>query len=90
MKKSILKSLKGEQNDKTDKALQFILNYFANEVLKKDKQIMEILESCRKAIEKNWCLGCNAIEPPYNGIPNCKYSKPPTIKERIKNLKKFF
>ncbi len=44
---------------------------------------MELIPSCKKAIEKNWCLGCNAIEPPYNGIPNCKYSKPPTAQESI-------
>ncbi len=46
-----------------------------------------LIESCKKAIEKNWCLGCSAVEPPYGGIPNCKYSKPPTAQESIGKIK---
>ena len=48
---------------------------------------MELTENCKRAIEKSYCLGCNAIEPPYNGIANCKYSKPPTAEESIARIK---
>ncbi len=49
---------------------------------------MELIPSCKRAIEKNWCLGCNVIEPPYNGMQNCKYSKPPTAQESINKIYK--
>ena len=43
-----------------------------------------LIDSCKKAIEKGWCLGCQPLENPYfTGNENCKYGKTPTAKESI-------
>ena len=48
----------------------------------------ELIESCRKAIENKWCLGCQSLENPlFNGNQNCPFSKPPTAEESIKQIK---
>lgn len=42
----------------------------------------ELIESCKKAIAENRCLGCQALENPYfTGNWNCRYSK--TILEKV-------
>lgn len=47
-----------------------------------------LIESCKKAIENDWCLGCQALEEPtFVGNPNCKYSKSPTVEESINYIK---
>ena len=48
----------------------------------------ELIESCKKAIANGWCTGCQALEmPEFRGRYNCKYSKPPTAAESIKQIK---
>lgn len=45
----------------------------------------ELIESCKRAIQENRCLGCTGLEyPEYKGNPNCEYSKEITIKNNIK------
>lgn len=35
-----------------------------------------LIESCRKAIAEERCLGCSNLEnPDFVGNPNCEYSK---------------
>lgn len=47
-----------------------------------------LIESCRKAIENEWCTGCQALEEPtFRGRWNCKYSKPPKVKTSMKQIK---
>ena len=49
---------------------------------------MELIESCKRAIAENRCLGCQALENlSYAGNPNCEYSKVPSSKESIRNIK---
>ena len=49
---------------------------------------MELIESCKKAIAEERCLGCQALENlNYGGNPNCEYSKIPTSQESIRNIK---
>jgi hypothetical protein len=44
----------------------------------------ELIESCKKAIENEWCTGCQALEmPEFRGRVNCKYSKPPVAQDYI-------
>lgn len=47
----------------------------------------ELIESCKKAIEKNYCGGCTALED-YNfkGNANCPY-RIPSAQESIKQIK---
>lgn len=48
----------------------------------------ELIPSCKKAIDNSWCTGCVALEmPEFRGNPNCKYSKPPSAKESIEQIK---
>ena len=48
----------------------------------------ELIESCRKAIEENRCLGCTALENPYFvGNKDCRYSKTHTAQESIEQIK---
>ena len=48
----------------------------------------ELIDSCKKAIEKEWCTGCQALEmPQFRGRPNCKYSKPPKAENSINQIK---
>lgn len=36
----------------------------------------ELIESCKKALAENRCLGCQSLENPYfTGNLNCIYSK---------------
>lgn len=49
---------------------------------------MELIESCRKAIEKGECLGCQALENSnFEGNKNCIYGKASTVEESIKQIK---
>ena len=49
---------------------------------------MELINSCKKAIENRKCLGCQALEDKnFRGNPNCRYSKIPTAQESIKQIK---
>lgn len=49
---------------------------------------MELIETCKKAIAEERCLGCTGIEDKnYRGNPNCIYSKIPTAEESIKQIK---
>ena len=48
---------------------------------------MELINSCRKAIESGRCLGCQALEDKnFRGNPNCEYSKIPTAQESINQI----
>ena len=48
----------------------------------------ELIESCKKAIEKGYCGGCQGIEQEeYRGDPNCPY-KIPSAQESIKSIYK--
>lgn len=45
-------------------------------------------EPCKSAIEKGYCTGCNKLElENFVADRNCKYSKPPTATESIKQIK---
>ncbi len=45
---------------------------------------MELIPSCRKAIESGRCLGCQALENKnFIGNPNCRFGKTPTAQESI-------
>ena len=47
----------------------------------------ELIPSCKKAIENEWCLGCQALEDPnFVGIINCKYSKSPTVQQSLNQI----
>lgn len=49
---------------------------------------MELIESCKRAIDEGRCLGCVGLEDKnYPGNPNCKYSKTPTAQESIDKIK---
>lgn len=38
----------------------------------------EIIDSCKIAIEKEWCLGCNRLElPNFVGKVDCEGATPP-------------
>ena len=43
---------------------------------------MQLNDKCKKAIENEWCLGCQALEN-----PNCKHNKIPSAEESIKKIK---
>ena len=48
---------------------------------------MELIDSCKKAIESGRCLGCQALEDKnFRGNPNCEYSKIPTVQESINQI----
>lgn len=48
-----------------------------------------LIESCKRAIENGWCLGCQALESQdFVGNSNCKYSKAPPVEESIKYIHK--
>lgn len=48
----------------------------------------ELTESCKKAIEKGYCGGCQGLEDSnYKGNPNCPY-KTPSAQESIKQIYK--
>lgn len=50
---------------------------------------MELIESCKKAIESERCLGCQALENTnFVGNRNCIYSKIPTAEESINRIYK--
>lgn len=45
-------------------------------------------EPCKSAIVKGYCTGCNRLENlDFVGDPNCKYSKPPTAEDYIKQIR---
>lgn len=47
----------------------------------------QLIESCRKAIEENRCLGCQALEDEnFVGNIDCKYSKTRTAEESMKQI----
>lgn len=47
-----------------------------------------LIESCRIAIENEWCTGCQALEEPtFRGRWNCIYSKPPRTEISIRQVK---
>lgn len=47
----------------------------------------QLIESCRKAIEENHCLGCQALEDEnFIGNIGCKYSKTRTAEESMKQI----
>lgn len=47
----------------------------------------QLIESCRKAIEENRCLGCQALENEnFIGNKDCEYSKTRTAEESIKQI----
>lgn len=47
----------------------------------------ELIESCKKAIEKNYCGGCQALEQEgFRGNPNCPY-KTSSAQESIAQIK---
>lgn len=49
---------------------------------------MQLNDKCKKAIENEWCLGCQALENPnFTGNPNCKHNKTPSAEESIKKIK---
>lgn len=48
----------------------------------------ELNQSCRKVIEENRCLGCQALEnESFIGNIDCKYSKTITAEESMKQIK---
>lgn len=48
----------------------------------------ELVDSCKKAIAENRCLGCTALgDENFVGNYNCKYSKTQTAEESIKQIK---
>ena len=47
-----------------------------------------LIYTCKKAIENEWCTGCQALEEPtFRGRWNCKYSKPPQAEMSIKQIR---
>lgn len=49
----------------------------------------QLIESCRKAIEENRCLGCQALENEnFVGNIDCEYSKTRAAEESIKQIHK--
>lgn len=47
----------------------------------------ELIESCKKAIAENRCLGCQGLEDKnYRGNPNCKFSKEIYVQEKIDEI----
>ncbi len=49
----------------------------------------QLIENCRKAIEENRCLGCQALENEnFIGNIDCKHSKTRTAEESIKQIYK--
>ena len=47
----------------------------------------QLIESCRKAIEENRCLGCQALENEnFIGNIDCEYSKTRTAEESMKQI----
>ena len=49
---------------------------------------LPLIESCRKAIENEWCTGCQALEEPtFRGRWDCKYSKLPVAQDYIEQIK---
>lgn len=47
----------------------------------------ELIESCRRAIEENRCLGCTALEDEnFIGNRNCEYGEIPKAEETIKQI----
>lgn len=48
----------------------------------------ELKEPCKTAIAKGYCTGCNRLElENFVADRNCKYSKPPTAGDYIKQIK---
>lgn len=44
----------------------------------------ELIEKCKRAIETEKCLGCQALENPnFKGNSNCRYLKIPTIHKNL-------
>ena len=44
----------------------------------------ELIPSCKKALENEWCLGCQALEEQnFVGRINCIYSKSPTVQQSL-------
>lgn len=49
----------------------------------------ELIEKCKRAIETEKCLGCQALENPnFKGNSNCRYLKTPTAAESIQQIHK--
>lgn len=50
---------------------------------------MDLIESCKRAIKEERCLGCQALESPnFRGNYNCEYSKTQSASESIAQIKK--
>lgn len=48
----------------------------------------ELIKECKAAIEKGFCLGCQALENPnFKGTVSCKYNKLPPAADSIKQIK---
>ncbi len=46
-----------------------------------------LIPSCKKALQEQICLGCQALENPgFNGEPNCEFNKVPTVNECIEQI----
>lgn len=49
----------------------------------------KLIESCKTAIEKNRCGGCQSLEDyEFKGNPNCIFSKTPTAQKSIERIYK--
>lgn len=48
---------------------------------------LDLIDTCKKAIEDGRCLGCTALENPlFRGNANCEYIESKTAKESIEKI----
>lgn len=50
---------------------------------------MELIQSCKKALQEQRCLGCVRLENPnFTGDENCIHNQRPTVDDCIKQIYK--